>query len=206
MNGSMSPSVSALTVSGQPSMTARQAPAIAHGILGMLIFVTTEVMFFAGLLSAYSIARSSGVDWPPPGQPRLPEEVTAINTGGLLLSGVLLLLAHRAFSRPDQRSKTRRLLLLSALFGCLFVVVQGSEWVRLIGFGLTLSSSVYGSFFYLIIGTHGLHALAGSVALVWASRQLQSDRLTATALITTQIFWYFVVGIWPLLYFLVYLS
>ena len=55
----------------------------------MIIFVATEIMFFAGLMSAHTIAKATvlGGVWPPPGQPRLPVERTAINTAILLLSG-----------------------------------------------------------------------------------------------------------------------
>ena len=49
-------------------------PIVASGVMGMLMFVMTEVMLFAGLISAFSIARSSAILWPPPGQPRLPLE------------------------------------------------------------------------------------------------------------------------------------
>ena len=57
----------------------------------------------------------------------------------------------------------------------------------------------------MIVGTHGLHALAAILALGWAALAARRDALTGTALATVQIFWYFVVGVWPVLYYLVYL-
>src|ERR1019366_3006034 len=73
---------------------------LPNAVLGMIIFVIAEIMFFAALMSAHTIARSSALGgvWPPPGQPRLPVERTAINTCVLLLSGVLLWLGNRSMS------------------------------------------------------------------------------------------------------------
>ena len=62
--------------------------AVPSPILGMVIFVITEVMMFAGLISAFVIARQgSPIEWPPPWQPRLPVVITSFNTCVLLASG-----------------------------------------------------------------------------------------------------------------------
>src|SRR5262249_35210924 len=62
----------------------RPRPALPSAVLGMLIFVSTEVMLFAGLVSAFLILRATAAgSWPPPGQPRLPLEETALNTAAL---------------------------------------------------------------------------------------------------------------------------
>jgi heme/copper-type cytochrome/quinol oxidase subunit 3 len=66
-------------------------------------------------------------------------------------------------------------------------------------------SSQLGSFFYLIIGFHGLHALAALLALGWVHRRLLKDDFKPYWLTTAGLFWYFVVGVWPVLYWLVYL-
>src|SRR4029450_3339315 len=69
----------------------RPRPVIPSAVLGMLIFVGTEVMLFAGMISAFLILRATAAGaWPPPGQPRLPLEETAINTLALLASGFML--------------------------------------------------------------------------------------------------------------------
>ena len=90
--------------------------------------------------------------------------------------------------------------------GAFFVVFQGVEWVRLIGYGLTVTSSTYGSFFYVIIGTHALHALAAIAALAWVWWRMRGDRFEPVLVWTAEVFWYFVVGVWPVLYYLVYVS
>jgi heme/copper-type cytochrome/quinol oxidase subunit 3 len=183
----------------------RREPLVSNGVLGMLIFIFTEVMFFSGLISAHAIVRSqaAGQMWPPYGQPRLPIEETAVNTAALLVSGIVLFLAWLAFRR--ERSSARIPLLLSILLGAIFVFFQGLEWVALLGEGLTLQSSSYGGFFYLIVGTHALHAVAALAALVWAWAKLDREELTATQLATVSAFWYFVVLVWPILYWKVYL-
>jgi heme/copper-type cytochrome/quinol oxidase subunit 3 len=170
----------------------------------MLIFVITEVMLFAGFISAFTIMRGSAVIWPPLDQPRLPIGETAFNTLLLLVSGALLWLAgRRARVRPAQG---RRLLLTSIAFGSAFVVLQGREWAQLLAQGLTLRSSALGSFFYLIVGMHALHAVAALGVLVWVFRRMTRASVPPSTLAAAQIFWYFVVGVWPFLYWRVYLS
>jgi cytochrome c oxidase subunit 3 len=181
----------------------RRQPIVANGVLGVLIFVMTELMLFAGLISAFSIFRASAILWPPPGQPRLPIEETAFNTAALLASGALLYLARRSYSLRRERAK--RALLASMLLGAFFVLFQGVEWARLIGEGLTLTSSTLGSFFYLIVGLHALHAVAGLIVLGYAWLRMQRGWLASSQLAAAEVFWYFVVGLWPVLYLVVYL-
>lgn len=183
----------------------RRKEVLPSAVFAMVMFVIVELMMFAGLISAYQVARASapGGVWPPPGQPRLPVEDTAINTAALLVSGVLLYLAWRRFkvSPPSARG----LVLGSVLLGAFFVAAQGNEWVQLIAQGLTFTSSTHGSYFYLIVGMHALHAIIAIVALLVMYVNLLRDRLTATAFGATGVFWAFVVGLWPFLYLRVYL-
>ncbi len=171
--------------------------------MGMLIFVIVEVMLFAGMISAFTIIRSSAIVWPPPSQPRLPIEETALNTAALLTSGVFLFLARRSFGRD--RVRTQRALLVSILLGAFFVIFQGIEWAALIREGLTLTSSNFGSFFYLIVGMHALHAVIALGVLAYAWIRLTRGWLVSSQLAAAEVFWYFVVGLWPFLYLVVYL-
>lgn len=181
----------------------RPPPLLPNAVLGMLIFVIAEAMLFAGLISAFMITRASALIWPPPGQPRLPVEETALNTAALLLSGVLLFFAGRAFKREPKSA--RRPLLLSIGLGAFFVVFQGYEWAGLIREGLTLTSSTHGGFFYLIVGLHALHAVAALVLLGYVWQRLMRGRLVRSTFGSAQVLWYFVVGVWPILYLRVYL-
>ncbi len=182
---------------------ARTEQLIPSSVLGMLIFIFTEVMFFAGLISAFAIVKASAPLWPPPGQPRLPVEATALNTGVLLLSGLLLLLARRSFH--EDRERCVRWLTASMLAGVAFVGFQGFEWAQLLAQGLTFTSSNLGSFFYLIVGLHALHAVVAIGLLVGAWRRLRGGWLASSQLATVEAFWYFVVLLWPVIYGVVYL-
>ncbi|HEB91726.1 MAG TPA: heme-copper oxidase subunit III [Deltaproteobacteria bacterium] len=176
---------------------------ISNGVLGMSLFVLTEIMLFAGMVSAFTIVRASAAIWPPPDQPRLPFEETAFNTAALFLSGVFLFVAQRRFT-VDRRSA--RMPLLAAIgLGGFFVVFQGWEWVSMIAQGLTMTSSILGSFFYLIVGTHALHAIVAIGLLVQSLRRLQGGWLQPSQLATAAVLWYFVVGAWPMIYWRVYL-
>ncbi len=181
----------------------RRQPPIPNGVIGMLIFVIVEVMLFAGLISAFAIISASAVVWPPPGQPRLPLEETAVNTAALLASGALLAVSRRRFARDPRRAQTP--LLFAMLLGAFFVVFQGAEWLVLLGEGLTLTSSSLGSFFYLIVGMHALHAVAALSLLAYTWMRLRQGWLASSQLAAAEVFWYFVVGLWPVLYLMVYL-
>jgi heme/copper-type cytochrome/quinol oxidase subunit 3 len=165
-------------------------PLVPSGLLGMAIFVATEAMFFAALISAFVVLRVQALDWPPFDQPRLPVGVTGVNTAILLLSGCTMHLALRSVR------------------GALFLAIQGYEWVQLVGFGLTTSSSLYGATFYALVGAHGLHVLAALVALVAVTvrgHRGHYGRVEHTGLAMCHLYWLFVVAVWPILYALVYL-
>lgn len=180
----------------------RREPLVPSGVMGMLIFVFTELMLFSGLISAFTITRGSALVWPPPGQPRLPFEATAFNTTVLLLSGAALVWTRRTFDR--NRAAARRPLVAAIALGAFFVVVQGAEWVAMIGQGLTLTSSTLGSFFFLIVGLHAAHALAALILLVVTLRRLRRGWLASSQLATAEVLWYFVVAVWPVLWLVVY--
>lgn len=179
--------------------------AIPDGVIGMIFLLFTECMFFAGLISALVVNRAGAGNWPPEGQPRLPVEITFLNTCVLLLSALALFF----FNQKYKSTKNRIPLFFSIGLGILFLIIQGSEWIRLLGYGLTTKSSLYGAFFYLIIGSHAIHALAGICILLYLSftlkRNNNSDKIE-NKITVCSMYWYFVVGIWPVLYWLVYLS
>lgn len=187
------------------NVLARGGRLAENGVFGMAIFVFVEVMLFAGFISAFMIVRDSAPPglWPPPDQPRLPVTSTAFNTAMLLASGGVLFVAHRAFGRRGPRAAARRMG-IAILMGGFFVAAQGVEWVRLIGQGLTLTSSQLGAFFYTIVGAHALHAAAAIVVLVVHWHAMRFGRLSPSAFGAGQLFWYFVVLMWPLIYWQVY--
>ena len=90
------------------------------------------------------------------------------------------------------------------MLGIGFVVLQGFEWMRLIAYGMSMTSGIFGACFFLLIGTHGLHAAAAAIAMGYLYLRLRRHQLRPEHVQAMQVFWYFVVGIWPVLYGLVY--
>jgi heme/copper-type cytochrome/quinol oxidase subunit 3 len=98
---------------------------------------------------------------------------------------------------------------VTALLGTIFLTVQGAEWVRLVHFGLTLTAGIYGSIFYTLIGTHGLHVLGAVLWLLVVLAGAARHRFSAARHVPLELcgmYWYFVVGLWPILFALVYLA
>ena len=182
-------------------------PPLDNVRVAMLFLIAGEVMFFAAFVSGFFVLRMAAPLWPPPLQPRLPVVVTGLNTLVLLGSSAAMVTATRALVAGD-RARLLRFLSLTAGLGALFLVVQGFEWMRLIGYGLTMSSGAYGATFYTLIGAHAAHVVG---ALVWlgvtltlAARGRFLDGRTAI-LRACAIYWHFVVALWPVLYVSVYL-
>lgn len=192
------------STSGRPPFQ----PSVNRALFGLLLFLSTEMMFFGGLICTFVILRAGHITWPPFAQPRLPVAVTGINTLFLLISGYTMQRAMQAI-RQGQSQTLIRWLLATAVLGAIFLTVQGSEWIRLVSYGLTFSSSVYGGTFYAIIGCHGLHVLGAMICLLVVLKKALDRRYSGTNHIGVTlcgVYWYFVVGIWPILYVLVYWS
>ncbi len=122
-------------------------PALDNLRLAVLFLIGGESMFFAALISGLFVLRLGQPLWPPPFQPRLPVGVTGVNTLVLLASSVTMVCALRALARGEEVVLVKRLVLTAGL-GALFLLVQGYEWARLIGYGLTVSAGAYGATFY----------------------------------------------------------
>jgi cytochrome c oxidase subunit III len=182
-------------------------PALNNARLGMLVFLAFEAMFFAGLLGAFMVFRLASTTWPPPGEPYLPIGVTWVNTGILLFSSYTLRRARRAIRKGD-RGGLVRWLLITAAYGVTFLGIQGYEWVRLVRFGLTLASGTYASTFYTLIGVHAVHVLGAVVWLLVVLALALRGRFSPQRHVGVQVvgmYWNFVVGLWPILFALVYL-
>lgn len=171
--------------------------------IAMLVFVAFEAMMFTGMLGAFLLTRAAaGATWPPPGQPWFPLGETGINTAALLLSGALVFQAGR--TPVGREARNGPLLLAAVTLGAFFVFFQGVGWVGLIRQGLTLPPGQHPSFFCLIVGLHGATAVAALVfmGIVWG--RLVRGSPSSDALPAARILWYFVVGLWPVLYACLY--
>jgi cytochrome c oxidase subunit 3 len=174
----------------------------------MLVFLGAETMLFAGFVAAFLVFRLGAQVWPPPFQPRLPVGLTGVNTAVLLASGYTMWRAVGGLRRREG-AEARRRLAQTAVLGASFLGLQGYEWLRLLRFGLTADSGIYGGLFYLVIGAHAVHVAGAVVALValgCATRSASLASRDVLRLAAFSLYWYFVVGLWPVLYVLVYLT
>jgi len=183
------------------------APPVSNAQLGMVVFMAFETMVFVALVTAYLVLRGKTFVWPPPDLPRLPLAVTWVNTAMLLFSAFTMWRASAAV-RAGRPEGARSALVATAALGTGFLAVQGSEWVRLVRHGLTMSSGSYGSTFYTLIGLHAVHVVG---AVLWLLAVLaiaerkgygakRSPGLTLCAM-----YWCYVSALWVFLFGLVYL-
>lgn len=175
--------------------------------LGVLLFIGSEIMLFAGLLAVYTALRFGHVTWPS-AQLYLPVKVTWVNTFFLLASSYTMWQAVAA-GRKDQQQRSITLLTITAALGTLFLSIQGYEWVQLIRDGLTIRAGVYGATFYLLIGCHALHVLGAVVWLLVVLQLTRQGRFPSSRFVGVEVcawYWYFVGGLWVLLFTLVYLN
>jgi len=187
-----------------------QAPANRPNMvsIGTIVWLSSELMFFAALFAMYFTLRAVN--------PELWREETAllnipfasVNTTVLVLSSVTCQLGVFAAERGDVKG-LRRWFIITFLMGAFFIGGQITEYVELIHEGITLSSSAYGSAFYLTTGFHGLHVTGGLIAFLfvlattYVSKRFTHDQ--ATRAIVTSYYWHFVDVVWIALFFMIYI-
>lgn len=188
-------------------------PAVAK--FGMIMFLISEGMLFAGLLGGYFVLRWAEVGFPwqaghawPRGEsiPHLPVFLTSINTIFLLASSFTFHFAEVAVAK---RKSGLTWLFVTILLGSLFVGIQCYEWWHLHHEGLWFNTGgVYGSSFFLITGFHGLHVAIGVLLILWCFlRQLFTKCFTPEhhpALANVALYWHFVDVVWLFVLTLLY--
>ena len=180
---------------------------ISSSLLGMVLFIASEVMFFGGLFGAYFTIRSAAPEWPPPDTPHLSAPYAAILTTILVTSSVTMQFGVWAIRRNNQR----RLILwlaVSLVLGAIFLALQALEYANLIEEGLTLSSGVFGSTFYTLTGFHGAHVAGGAAFILIVLLRARSGQFTARYHDTVEMasyYWHFVDVVWIGLFCTIYL-
>lgn len=180
-------------------------PQDAAGRTGMMLFLFSEAMLFAALVSAFIVLSADAPAWPPPGQPRLPLAATAVNTVIVLLSGATMMAARSAAQRGGDRLV--RWIGATLFLGVAFLVGQGIEWARLLGYGISGRTSVYGATFYAVVGIHATHVVAALIVVAVSLARARRGAYTPArheGLVLCSWFWLFVVLVWPALYLLLY--
>ena len=176
--------------------------------VGTIVWLASELMFFAALFAMYFTIRSVwSVEhpWPPVHLDVLFD--TSITTV-LVLSSVTCQLGVFAAERGDVRG-LRIWFIITFIMGLVFVVGQGYEFTELILHqGLTMSSGPYGSVFYITTGFHGLHVVGGLLAFMFLiGRTIAAKRFTheqAVSAIVVSYYWHFVDVVWIGLYLTIF--
>ncbi|MEU4833996.1 heme-copper oxidase subunit III [Streptosporangium sp. NPDC023615] len=176
--------------------------------VGTIVWLSSELMFFAALFAMYFTIRSVtiGQDQPWP-EAHLNVPFSLANTIILVLSSVTCQLGVWA-AEKGQVAKLRFWYIISFLMGAVFVGGQLFEYSELVHEGHTLSHSAYDSVFYLTTGFHGLHVTGGLIAfLLMLGRTYAAKRFTreqATSAIVVSYYWHFVDVVWIGLFVTIY--
>jgi cytochrome c oxidase subunit 3 len=191
-----------------------QYPAIKPGMMGMYIFLASEVMFFGSLFAVYFYLYGSHLVWPPP-PPSANNEfyvgwypIPLINTVILLSSGVTCHFAAEAIARNNRR-RFFQLQIATIALGLAFEFGQLYEFINAFQRGLDLKVNTFASAFFTMTGFHGAHVLGGLVLLTLilyrAYRgQFSSQHHVGVAAVT--LYWHFVDVVWLFLFGILYLG
>ncbi|MGK5532262.1 aa3-type cytochrome oxidase subunit III [Streptomyces sp. URMC 129] len=178
--------------------------------VGTVIWLSSELMFFAALFAMYFTLRSvMGADYWQENADALNLPFSATNTTILVLSSLTCQLGVFAAERGDVK-KLRGWFVVTFIMGAIFIGGQVTEYVELVEHeGISLSSGPYGSAFYLTTGFHGLHVLGGLIAFLFVlGRTYAARRFTheqATTAIVVSYYWHFVDVVWIGLFATIYL-
>ena len=195
--------------------------------VGTIIWLASDLLFFAALFAAYFTVRNVTNAAAAPGQETLWKwghglldvPYAGVNTMILVLSSVTCQLGVHA-AEHQRASRTGSLLKISGwgmrewytltfIMGAMFVSGQIWEYFTLMHEGLTISTNVYGSVFFLATGFHALHVTAGLIAfLLLLGRTYLTSRFTREQLVNAVVvsyYWHFVDVIWIILFFVIYL-
>ena len=130
-------------------------------------FIGSECLLFGTLIATYLSYEGRSVVGPTP-QEILDVPVTSVSTFVLLTSSLAMVLALAAVMRGDN-TQSRIWLAATAGFGTIFLGFQYYEFTTFVHEGLTISTNLFGSTFFVLTGCHGLHVLVG---VIWLSTLL----------------------------------
>ena len=186
---------------------------ISNVVLGMLLFLTSEVMFFAGLFAAYFSVRAHAPLWPPLN----PETNEAFHVDALPLvlpATVLLILSSFTCQfavwgiRRGDRVAFVRNIAVTFVIGITFLLLQAIDYAALGSEGLTIAAGPYGTTYFTLTGFHGAHVFGGVVMLGVVLYRGMAGQFSARhhdAVEAASLYWHFVDVVWILLFSLLYL-
>jgi cytochrome c oxidase subunit 3 len=197
----------------QPEPTP-QYPAIKPGMMGMYIFLASEVMFFGSLFAMYFYLYGSHPIWPPIPPSARPEfyvnwwPIPFVNTIVLLSSGVTCHFALDGLAH-DNRRQFFVLQIATIILGVGFEAGQLYEFINAFGRGLILTSNTFASAFFTMTGFHGAHVLGGLVLLtliLYRATRGQFDSRNHVGPAAVTLYWHFVDVVWIFLFGILYLG
>jgi cytochrome c oxidase subunit 3 len=191
----------------RPASEHHKPGGISSSLLGMVLFIASEIMFFGGLFGAYFTIRSAAPEWPPPDNPHLSAGYAAVLTAVLVSSSVTMQFGVWAIRQNRQR-RLIMWLAVSLVLGAIFLTMQGLEYANLLEEGMTLSSGVFGSTFYTLTGFHGAHVAGGAAFILIVLLRARSGQFTARHHDTVEMasyYWHFVDVVWIGLFSTIYL-
>ncbi|WP_446724927.1 aa3-type cytochrome oxidase subunit III [Nocardioides lacus] len=187
--------------------------------VGTIIWLSSELMFFAALFAAYYTIRAVSPDLWAQSTPHLNVPFASVNTTILVLSSFTCQWGVFAAER-GQVGRTgslfnvakwglREWFVLTYLMGAIFIAGQATEYASLIQEGIKMNASGYGTVFYLTTGFHGLHVTGGLIAFLFVlGRTFVARRFTheqAVSAIVVSYYWHFVDVVWIGLFATIYL-
>jgi cytochrome c oxidase subunit 3 len=186
---------------------------ISNPILGMILFITSEVMFFSGLFAAYFATRANNTSptkpWPPdPFRDILdPHAPIIIATILLIASSFTCQFAVWSIRRGDRTGFIRNIAITFVL-GIIFLGMQVFDYSLLFGEGMTLGSGPFGTTYFTLTGFHGAHVFGGVLMLGVLLYRGMSGQFSAKhhdAVEAVSLYWHFVDVVWILLFSILYL-
>nr|QYK19308.1 cytochrome c oxidase subunit III [Macromia manchurica] len=176
---------------------------------GMILFITSEVLFFVSFFWAYFHSSLSptieiGSMWPPKGiSPFDPMSIPMLNTSILLASGVTVTWAHHSLMEGNYTQATQGLF-FTVLLGFYFTLLQAYEYIEA---PFTIADSTYGSTFFMATGFHGIHVIIGTLFLSVCLIRHCLNHFSAThhfGFEAAAWYWHFVDVVWLFLYISIY--
>jgi len=176
--------------------------------VGTIVWLSSELMFFAALFAMYFSIRASG-----PGQRLWAEETELLNIPYALTFTIILVASSVTCQMGVFRAERgdvhglRRWFAITFLMGLVFVLGQVNEYTHLVTEGIKINEDGYGSMFYLTTGFHGLHVTGGLIAFILFLIRTTMGRFTpaqATSAIVVSYYWHFVDVVWIALFAMIY--
>ncbi|WP_246389010.1 cytochrome c oxidase subunit 3 [Corynebacterium incognita] len=176
--------------------------------VGTIVFLSQELMFFAGLFAMWFTSRANGQegDWAEQ-TAHLNVVYGGIITAILILSSVTSQFGVFAAERGDV-FKLRVWYSVTIALGVIFLGLVGFEWYEMIHNGVTIQASVFGSVFYILTGFHAAHVTGGIISFVIIMLRIAKSKFTpaqATAAMAVSYYWHFVDIIWIGVFVVIYL-